>query len=286
MAATSKFAKFSNMRKFMLAVSAAGGVGSAGFVVALNANPPTVAASDAVHPPSLQWPHSGLFNSYDHHSIRRGYQVYKQVCAACHSMKYLAFRNLVGVSHSEAEAKELAEEAQIPDGPDDEGNMFERPGKLSDRFPSPYPNENAAKAANNGAAPPDLSYITSARHGGENYVFHLLTGYCDPPGGVSGGEGQYYNPYMAGGWIAMAPPIYNEVIEYDDGTPASMSQIAKDVCCFLRWASEPEFDERKKIGLKAMFIFAGLFGITYYMKRHKWSVLKSRKIAYYNPKHA
>jgi len=283
MAATSKFA---GMRKFMLAFSAAGAVGSGGFVLALNANPPTVAASESVIPPKLTWPHSGLFNSYDHHSIRRGYQVYKQVCAACHSMKYLAYRNLVDVIYSEDEAKAEAEEAQVKDGPDDKGNMFERPGKLSDLFPSPYPNEQAAKAANNGAAPPDLSFITSARNGGENYVFHLLTGYCDPPGGVSGDEGQYYNPYMAGGWIAMAPPLYNEVIEYDDGTPASMSQLAKDVCCFLRWASEPEFDYRKKIGLQAMFICAGLCGISYYMKRHKWSVLKSKKIAYYNPKHA
>lgn len=274
------------MKKFMMAFSATGAVGSGAFMAALNMNPPTVSANESVHPPDLSWPHSGLFNAYDHHSIRRGYQVYKQVCSACHSMKYLCYRNLVGVSHSEAEAKAEAEEAQVKDGPDDSGEMFMRPGKLSDRFPAPYENEAAAKAANNGAAPPDLSYITSARHGGENYVFHLLTGYCDPPGGISGGEGQYYNPYMAGGWIAMAPPIYTEVIEYDDGTPATMSQIAKDVCCFLRWAAEPEFDDRKRIGLKFVVGFSGLFAITWYMKRHKWSVLKSRKIAYYNPRHS
>lgn len=276
--------RLSSAKKVLLTVSAAGATGGGGLVVALNLNPPTVAASDAVHPPSLLWPHSGLFNSMDHHSIRRGYQVYKQVCAACHSMKYLCYRNLVGVSHSEAEAKAEAEEAQIVDGPDDEGNMFERAGKLSDRFPSPYRNENAAKAANNGAAPPDLSYITSARHGGEDYVFHLLTGYRDPPGGVEGGEGQHYNPYMAGGWIAMAAPLYNEVIEYEDGTPASLSQLAKDVCCFLRWGAEPEFDTRKRIALKAIGMFSLLITISYYMKRHKWSVLKSRKMAYYNPK--
>jgi len=274
------------MKKFMMAFSAAGAVGSGAFMAALNMNPPTVSANERVKPPSLTWPHSGLFNAYDHHSLRRGYQVYKQVCSACHSMKYLCYRHLVGVTHSEAEAKAEAEEAQVKDGPDDSGEMFMRPGKLSDRFPSPYKNEQAAKAANNGAAPPDLSYITSARHYGEDYVFHLLTGYCDPPGGISGGEGQYYNPYMAGGWIAMAPPIYTEVIEYDDGTPATMSQIAKDVCCFLRWAAEPEFDDRKRIGLKFVVGFSGLFAITWYMKRHKWSVLKSRKIAYYNPRHS
>jgi len=284
MAATSKFAQLSSMKKFMLAFSAAGAVGGGGLVLALNANPPKVAASDAVHPPGLAWPHNGLFNSYDHHAIRRGYQVYKQVCAACHSMEYMYYRHLIEVSHSEEEAKAEAAEAQVVDGPDDEGNMFERPGKLSDKFPSPFKNANAAKAANNGAAPPDLTVIALAREGGEDYIFHLLTGYCDPPGGVSGGEGQHYNPYMPGGWIAMAAPLYNEIIEYDDGTPATLSQLAKDVCCFLRFSAELEFEERKQIGLKLVFILPFMFAATYYVKRKVWTVLKSRQIAFY-PKH-
>ncbi len=144
-------------------------------------------------------------------SIRRGYEVYKAVCSACHSMKYLAYRHLVGVSHTEAEAKEEAEGIMVTDGPDDTGSFFQRPGKLADHFPSPYANDEAARAANNGALPPDLSYITSARHGGEDYVFALLTGYCDPPAGITLREGLYYNPYFAGGAIGMAQALYNEV---------------------------------------------------------------------------
>ncbi|KAG5838964.1 hypothetical protein ANANG_G00229340 [Anguilla anguilla] len=217
-------------------------------------------------------------------SIRRGYQVYKQVCSACHSMEYLAFRNLVGVSHTEAEVKTLAEEIEVVDGPDDTGEMFTRPGKLSDYFPKPYPNSEAARVANNGALPPDLSYIVNARHGGEDYVFSLLTGYCEPPAGVDVREGLYYNPYFPGQAIGMAPPIYNEVLEYDDGTPATMSQVAKDVCTFLRWAAEPEHDQRKRMGLKLLLGAGILFPLVYYMKRHRWSVLKSRKIAYRPPK--
>ncbi|XP_027003084.2 cytochrome c1, heme protein, mitochondrial isoform X2 [Tachysurus fulvidraco] len=216
--------------------------------------------------------------------IRRGYQVYKQVCSACHSMEYLAFRNLVGVSHTEEEAKALAEEIEVLDGPDEAGEMFTRPGKLSDYFPKPYSSPEAARAANNGALPPDLSYIVNARHGGEDYIFSLLTGYCDPPAGVSMREGLYYNPFFPGQAIGMAPPIYNEVLEYDDGTLATMSQVAKDVCTFLRWAAEPEHDQRKRMGLKLLMGSAVLIPLVYYLKRHKWSVLKSRKIAYRPPK--
>ncbi|XP_067003637.1 cytochrome c1, heme protein, mitochondrial [Anabrus simplex] len=233
-----------------------------------------------LHPPKNPWNHKGIFSSLDHASIRRGYEVYKQVCAACHSMRFIAYRNLIGVSHTEAEAKAEAEEVQVQDGPDDTGNMFMRPGKLSDYFPNPYPNEEAARAANNGAYPPDLSYITSARHGGEDYVFALLTGYCEPPAGVVLREGQYYNPYFPGGAISMAQALYNEVLEYSDGTPATASQLAKDVCTFLKWAAEPEHDQRKQMALKAILMFSLLAAVTYYIKRHKWSVLKSRKLAF------
>ncbi|XP_012680398.1 cytochrome c1, heme protein, mitochondrial [Clupea harengus] len=262
-----------------LGVLTTGGVGLA---LALQQS---VKASDLeLHPPNYPWTHNGLVSSLDHASIRRGYQVYKQVCSACHSMEYLAFRNLVGVSHTEPEAKVLAEEIEVVDGPDDTGEMFTRPGKLSDYFPKPYNNPEAARAANNGALPPDLSYIVNARHGGEDYVFSLLTGYCEPPAGVDVREGLYYNPYFPGQAIGMAPPIYNEVLEYDDGTPATMSQVAKDVCTFLRWAAEPEHDQRKRMGLKLLMGSAILIPLVYYMKRHRWSVLKSRKIAYRPPK--
>ncbi|XP_062987328.1 cytochrome c1, heme protein, mitochondrial [Elgaria multicarinata webbii] len=237
-----------------------------------------------LHPPTFPWSHSGVLASLDHSSIRRGYEVYRQVCSACHSMDYLAFRNLVGVTHTEEEAKALAKEVEVQDGPNEDGEMFMRPAKLSDYFPKPYPNPEAARAANNGALPPDLSYIVKARHGGEDYVFSLLTGYCDPPTGVTLREGLHYNPYFLGEAIGMAPPIYNEIIEYEDGTPATMSQLAKDVCTFLRWAAEPEHDQRKQTALKMLVTVAILTPLFFYLKRHKWSVLKSRKIAYRPPK--
>ncbi|KAM9800807.1 cytochrome c1, heme protein, mitochondrial [Syngnathus typhle] len=258
------------------------GAGTAAVALALHQS---VKASDLeLHPPNYPWSHAGPLSSLDHGSIRRGYQVYKQVCSACHSMEYLAFRNLVGVSHTEDEVKAIAEEVEVVDGPDETGEMFTRPGKLSDYFPKPYANPEAARVANNGALPPDLSYIVNARHGGEDYVFSLLTGYCEPPAGVAVREGLYYNPYFPGQAIGMAPPIYNEILEYDDGTPATMSQVAKDVCTFLRWAAEPEHDQRKRMGLKLLMGSAILVPLLYYMKRHRWAVLKSRKIAYRPPK--
>ncbi|XP_029007631.1 cytochrome c1, heme protein, mitochondrial [Betta splendens] len=280
--ANMSFASLPRNKKVALTTLGVLTAGGAGLALALHQ---AVKASDLeLHPPQYPWSHSGPLSSLDHASVRRGYQVYKQVCAACHSMEYLAFRNLVGVSHTEAEVKALAEEVEVVDGPDESGEMFTRPGKLSDYFPKPYSNPEAARAANNGALPPDLSYIVNARHGGEDYVFSLLTGYCEPPGGVSVREGLYYNPYFPGQAIAMAPPIYNEVLEYDDGTPATMSQVAKDVCTFLRWAAEPEHDQRKRMGLKLLLGSAIFVPLVYYMKRHRWTVLKSRKIAYRPPK--
>ncbi|XP_010565123.1 PREDICTED: cytochrome c1, heme protein, mitochondrial [Haliaeetus leucocephalus] len=260
------------------------GGGGGGLALALSLRSPLAAGELEMHPPSFPWSHGGPLSALDHGSLRRGFQVYKQVCSACHSMEYLAFRNLIGVTHTEAEAKALAEEVEVLDGPDENGEMFTRPGKISDHFPKPYPNAEAARAANNGALPPDLSYIVNARHGGEDYVFSLLTGYCDPPTGVTLREGLHYNPYFPGQAIGMAPPIYNEILEFDDGTPATMSQIAKDVCTFLRWAAEPEHDHRKRMGLKMLMISGLLISLLYYMKRHKWSVLKSRKMVYRPPK--
>jgi len=240
----------------------------------------SVRADMVLHPPKIQWSHSGMLDSFDHGSIRRGYQVYKQVCSACHSMKYIAFRNLVGIAYTEAEVKAMAAEEMIPDGPNEAGEMFERPGKLSDYMPRPYANDAAAAAANNGAIPPDLSYIVLARHGNEDYVYHLLNGYCDSPAGIQLMDGQHFNPYMLGGAIAMQAPLYSEIIEYDDGTPATQSQLAKDVVTFLAWASSPEQDMRKKMGLKALTVLAVLTSALYYVKRFKFSVLKSRKLVY------
>lgn len=241
----------------------------------------SVKASDLeLHPPKNPWSHDGAISALDHASIRRGYEVYKQVCAACHSMRFMAYRHLVGVTHTEDQAKAEAEEMLVEDGPNEAGEMFKRPGKLSDIFPNPYPNEEAARAANNGAFPPDLTYIVSARHGGEDYLFALLTGYLDPPAGVVLREGQYFNPYFPGGAISMAQALYNEVIEYSDGTPATASQLAKDVSTFLKWTGEPEHDDRKKMFIKALFMFSMLSVVIYYYKRHKWTVIKSRKIQF------
>lgn len=251
--------------------------GGAGLVYALDES---VKADLSLHPSKLPWNHKGTIDSLDHSSIRRGYEVYKQVCAACHSMRFIAFRNLVGVSHTEAEAKALAAEAMITDGPNEVGDMFQRPGKLSDYFPRPYPNDEAAAAANNGAIPPDLSFMALARHGGEDYIYHLLNGYCEAPAGIDLREGQYFNPYMQGGAIGMAPPLYNEALEYEDGTPATQSQLAKDVSTFLVWAASPEHDLRKKMFIKCGILIGMLFGFSFYIKRHKWSLVKSRKLVY------
>ncbi|KAL3859871.1 hypothetical protein ACJMK2_010060 [Sinanodonta woodiana] len=272
------FKNLSKGKKWAVAAFGTLTAGGVGLAVALNT---AVLASDlTLHPPKYPWDHAGLLSALDRASVRRGYQVYKQVCAACHSLEYMYYRNLVGEIMEEDEAKAEAAEIMVVDGPNDQGLMFERPGKLSDKFPKPYPNDEAARAANNGALPPDLTYIVNARHGGENYLFSILTGYCDPPAGVEVREGLHYNPYFPGGSIAMAQALYNEIIEYDDGTPATTSQLAKDVCTFLRWVAEPEHDTRKRMGIKAIMIFTVLLTSAYYMKRAKWAPLKTQKIAF------
>ncbi|KAB7507606.1 Cytochrome c1, heme protein, mitochondrial [Armadillidium nasatum] len=249
-----------------LGILGAGGVG-----LAFSLEQSLKASELELHPPKFGWSHSGLFSSLDHSAIRRGYEVYKNVCAACHSLKYVHYRDLVNVSHTEAEAKAEAAEIMVTDGPDEEGNMFQRPGRLSDSFPSPYPNEEAARYANSGALPPDLSLITLARHGGEDYVFALLTGYCDPPAGINLRDGLYYNPYFPGGAIGMAQALYNETIEYSDGTPAYASQLAKDVCVFLVWCSELHYDDRKRFLIKTLLLGPAITALVFYYYRFKWN---------------
>jgi ubiquinol-cytochrome c reductase cytochrome c1 subunit len=238
------------------------------------------AGGDALHAPSYPWPQRSLLGAYDHASIRRGFEVYKQVCATCHSMSRLAYRNLVGVSHTVSEAKALAEEVEVQDGPNEIGDMFTRPGKLSDYFQPPYANENAARAANNGAYPPDLSLMTKARHAGEDYMFALITGYREPPAGVEIRSGLHYNPYFPGGAIAMAQQLYDGMVDYSDGTPATASQMAKDVTTFMAWAAEPAQDDRKLMGLRAVLLLSILAATAWYGKRVKWAPLKTRKVVY------
>ncbi|KAI3793893.1 hypothetical protein L1987_36516 [Smallanthus sonchifolius] len=242
----------------------------------------TIAAADeaehGLECPSYPWPHQGILSSYDHASIRRGHQVYTQVCASCHSMGLISYRDLVGVAYTEEETKAMAAEIEVVDGPNDEGEMFTRPGKLSDRFPQPYANEQAARFANGGAYPPDLSLITKARHNGQNYVFALLTGYRDPPAGVTIREGLHYNPYFPGGAIAMPKMLNDGAVEYEDGTPATEAQMGKDVVSFLSWAAEPEMEERKLMGFKWIFVLSLALLQAAYYRRLRWSVLKSRKL--------
>jgi ubiquinol-cytochrome c reductase cytochrome c1 subunit len=254
----------------------------AGAAIASGGIMATTTDCNADHIPSMDYgfDFKGSFSSFDYASVRRGYQVYKEVCATCHSLEGIAFRNLVNVTHTEEQMKALAADIEVEDGPNDEGEMFDRPAKLSDKLPSPYANDEAGRAANNGALPPDLTLMTKARHGGADYVFALLTGYVEPPAGKVMLPGLHYNPYFAGGAIAMEKQLNDGQLEYEDGTPATASQLAKDVSVFLAWAAEPEHDERKLAGAKWLIAMSAMVCITGFYKRYRWQVLKTRKINY------
>ncbi|GBD44023.1 Cytochrome b/c1 [bacterium HR40] len=219
------------------------------------------------------WPHEGFFGSYDKAALQRGFQVFEQVCASCHSAKYLAFRHLAGIGLDEAQIAAIAARYTVVDGPDDKGEMFERPARPSDYFPRPFPNEQAARAANNGALPPDLSLIVKAREGHEDYIYSLLVGFEEPPADVEVPSGQYYNRYFPGHLISMPPPLSEGMVEYADGTPATVPQMAEDVTQFLAWLSEPHLETRKAVGLKFMLFVLALTGIFYAYKRRLWAKL-------------
>ena len=213
--------------------------------------------TNALHPTTLEWEFEGFFGSFDKQSIQRGYQIYKEVCSACHSMRLVSYRNLQEIGFSQSEVKQIASEYLVNDGPDDSGEMFERPALPSDHFVSPFANEQAARAANGGALPPDLSLIVKARHEGPNYVYSLLTGYADAPDEFHLNEGKYYNPYFAGRQISMPPPLPDDgTVEYKDGTVATREQMAIDIVNFLQFVAEPETQSRKKMGVKAMAFLA------------------------------
>lgn len=236
---------------------------------------------EQVHPQHLHWPFNGHTQSYDTAAMRRGYEVYRQVCSTCHSMELIHFRDLIGVTHTEEQAKALAASMEVVDGPNEEGEMFERPGKLFDCFNSPYANPEAGKAANGGALPPDLSCIVKARHSGPDYIFHLLTGYGkDLPDGCEAPKGTHFNPYFDGGFLAMAAPLDDDQVEYEDDTPATVPQMAKDVVSFLQWCSEPEQDERKKKGCQYAVVMAFFALMAGYNKRFQWASTKSRRITW------
>ena len=244
-----------------------------------------------IHKPhEMDWSFAGPFGTYDKGQLQRGLKVYKEVCAACHSMELVAFRTLEGLGYSEAQVKAFAAEYTVQDGPNADGEMFERPGLPSDHFPSPFPNKEAAAASNNGAAPPDFSLIAKARgvergfptfvfdiftqyaEGGPDYIYSLLTGYQEPPAGTEVAEGTYYNPYfIAGKSLAMAPPLSDGQVTYDDGAPQTVDQYSRDVAAFLTWAAEPHLEDRKKTGFQVM-VFLAVFGVLVYLtKRKVWS---------------
>jgi ubiquinol-cytochrome c reductase cytochrome c1 subunit len=228
----------------------------------------TIADTTAKKPLQLVWPFEGIFGTFDRQAAQRGAQVYLEVCSTCHSNHNLYYRNLKDIGFSEAEIKQLAQKYTVKDGPNAESEMFDRTALPSDRFVSPYPNEEAARAANNGAYPVDLSLIIKARQDGPNYVFSLLSGYQDAPADVKLMPGLYYNPYFEGGQIAMPPPLTEGQVTFSDGTPATVEQMAKDVVVFLQWAAEPEMEHRKSMGLKVM-IFLLVFTVFFYTAKKK-----------------
>jgi ubiquinol-cytochrome c reductase cytochrome c1 subunit len=217
------------------------------------------------------WPFEGVFGHFDRAAAQRGLQIYREVCSNCHSLKYIAFRNLAELGYSDDEVKAIAAEAQVTDGPNDQGEMYQRPGKPTDIFPAPFANEQAARAANGGALPPDLSLIVKARAGGANYVYSLLQGYRDAPAGETGPPGTYYNIYFPSHWIAMPPPLSADQVTYADKTEASLSQEAADVASFLTWAAEPTLEVRKETGLKVMLFLIVLTALFYATKRKIWA---------------
>lgn len=240
-------------------------------------------------PEQMEWSFAGPFGKYDKGQLQRGLKVYKEVCSSCHSMKLVSFRTLQGLGYSEAQVKAFAAEYEVQDGPNDEGAMFTRKGVPSDYFPSPYPNEQAAAASNGGAVPPDMSLLAKARgvvrgfpqfifdmftqyqEGGPNYIHALLTGYQEPPAGAEVAPGTHYNPYfLNASALAMAQPISNDQVTYEDGSPQTVDQYARDVSAFLMWAAEPHLDARKSLGLKVMLYLIVLASVLYFVKRQIW----------------
>jgi ubiquinol-cytochrome c reductase cytochrome c1 subunit len=230
-------------------------------------------AAESLVPPTQKWSHDGFFGTFDRAALQRGFQVYKEVCSACHAMKQMRYRNLAGIGLSEAEIAAIAAEYETTDGPNDEGEMFQRPSRASDRFKSPFANELAARAVNNGAYPLDLSLIAKNRLGGENYVYALMTGYADAPADMKLADGMNYNKWFAGHQIAMAQPIQPDGVQYADGTPATVEQMSKDVATFLAYVASPHLEARNSLGVKVMLFLFIFTGLLYATKRKIWKNL-------------
>ena len=232
------------------------------------------AAGSKIDIPKYDWSWKGFFGTYDRSAAQRGLKVYKEVCSGCHSMNLIAYRNLADLGFSEQQIKAIASDSLVEDGPNEDGDMFERDAIPSDRFANPYPNDNAARAANNGAYPPDLSLIVKARPKGADYIHSLLLGYNDTPTDFKVPEGMWYNKYMEGHLIAMPAPLMDGAIEYDDGTEPTLEQLSSDVTTFLAWAAEPSLEHRKRLGIKVLLFLIALFILTYISKEKIWRDIK------------
>ena len=227
-----------------------------------------------------KWSFEGIFGTFDRASLQRGYQVYQEVCSGCHSVQHLSYRNLSekgGPEFSTEEAKAIAAQFEVEDGPNSDGEMFMRPGRLSDKFVKPYPNVEASTAANGGAYPPDMSVLAKARAGGADYIYSLLLGYEEAPTGFELDDGVYYNKYMPGNKIKMSAPLSDGLVEYTDGTQATTAQIAKDVTNFLVWVSEPHLESQHRMGFKAIIYLIILLTLVYMSKQKVWLRFSSKK---------
>jgi len=248
------------------------------------------------HPKEMDWSFSGPFGKWDLGQLQRGFKVYREVCSACHSLGLVSFRNLEALGFTEEQVKTIAADYEVTDGPDAEGEMFDRPAVASDRFPLVFPNEAAAAAANNGAAPPDFSLLAKARapergfptfvfdvftlyaENGPDYIYSLLTGYEDAPADAEVSEGTHYNPYfIAGAALAMANPLDDDLVDYDDGTPGTVDNYAKDVSAFMMWAAEPHLVERKSMGFKVLLFLAVFSMLLYLTKKQVFASLKEEE---------
>jgi ubiquinol-cytochrome c reductase cytochrome c1 subunit len=247
---------------------------------------PTAEHEFHLSPEPLKLSSDGVFGTWDNQQLQRGYQVYKEVCAACHSLKFVAFRDLAQLGYNEAQVKALAAEWTVPGVDPNTGEANTRPGMPTDYFPSPYPNDIAARAANNNAIPPDLSLITKARHDGSAYLHSLLVGYQEQPAELvekfpdsKTGVGLYYNPYFANLNLAMPPPLSDGQVTYADGTEATVDQMSQDVSAFLTWTAEPAMVKRKETGWAVLgfLIFATV--LAWFAKKSVWSTVKARKKA-------
>jgi len=236
-------------------------------------------AAEKIEYLKTDWSFKGLFGKFDRGALQRGYQVYTEVCSSCHSMKYISYRNLAekgGPEFTEAQAKAIASSFEVTDGPNADGEMFTRPAKLSDKFVMPYENIKAAQAANGGAYPPDMSVLVKARGGGVDYIYSLLQGYEDPPSGLVLDDGVYYNKYMYGNKIKMSNQLSDGLVEYGDGTVATVEQMSKDVTTFLMWTAEPHLEARHQMGFKAIVYLIILTTLVYLSMKKIWSRIETK----------